>query len=176
MPVNLLKEYPQLLELAFLDEEGRKRSLMGVFKRDIEDNEYFSFRRKRIWPVKGEEPGMQLLFKHLTTCEIETEQEEGKVFKRREFEMERSLRIHWIRPHIEEALLSEKIDVFSVEERAKGKNVIRTYILNQNQRYVIILEPYRSVDDYYFITAYRLQPRNYKKMKNKMKRKLKEVA
>ena len=67
MPTNLLKKYPELLELAHLSEQKRTESLMGVFKRDIEDNTDFNFRHKMIRPIKGEEPSIQLLFKHLTT-------------------------------------------------------------------------------------------------------------
>ena len=46
MPTNLLKIYPQLLELDHLNENQRNQSLKGVFKRDIEDNPIFTFRTK----------------------------------------------------------------------------------------------------------------------------------
>lgn len=50
MPFNLLKKYPELLEILHLNEHQRKKSLMGVYKRDIEDNPNFKFREKQIYP------------------------------------------------------------------------------------------------------------------------------
>jgi len=100
--MNILRKYPELLELAYLDYKERMDSLRAIFKRDIEDNPDFNFRRKKIHPIKGEEPAMQLLFNHLTKEEIEIEDEQGKKYKRREFDMHRSQRLHWIRHHIEE--------------------------------------------------------------------------
>ena len=44
MPTNLLKEYPELLEILHLPADKRKESLLKIFKRDIEDNEDFKFR------------------------------------------------------------------------------------------------------------------------------------
>ena len=77
MPLNLLKKYPELLEIGHLTEVDRTNSLKAVFKRDIEDNSNLSFRAKVIRPIKGEEPAMQLLFRHLTTEEIEEIDEDG---------------------------------------------------------------------------------------------------
>ena len=111
---------------------------------------------------------MQILFRHLTT--VITDRQTNK----REFEIDRAKRLHWVKFHIEENK-KDKIEVFSTEERAGGKNVFRTYILDKTERYVIVLEPYRTKDEYYLLTAYYLLPRNYKKLKNKMKRKLDEV-
>ena len=37
MPTNLIKSYPQLLELGHLNEYQRTQSLLNIFKRDIED-------------------------------------------------------------------------------------------------------------------------------------------
>ena len=53
MPFNLLKKYPELLEILHLNEHQRKKSLMGVYKRDIEDNPNFKFREKQIYPIKS---------------------------------------------------------------------------------------------------------------------------
>ena len=47
MPLNLLKKYPQLLELAHFNEKERADSLTRIFKRDIEDNLNFSFQKKQ---------------------------------------------------------------------------------------------------------------------------------
>jgi hypothetical protein len=47
MSLNLLKKYPQLLELSYLSETQRTESLMRIFKRDIEDNLNFSFKKNK---------------------------------------------------------------------------------------------------------------------------------
>ena len=175
MPLNLLKKYPQLLEIGHLNETGRNISLRAVFNRDIEDNPNLNFRSKLIRPIKGEEPAMQLLFSHLTTEEIEETDEYGKSYKRRIFEIYRSQRIHWIKFHMEEHL-KEVVTVFSTEERIKNRNTFRTYIYDHQQKYVIVMEPQRSGMDYYLLSAYYLN-REYgeKMMKKKMKSRLPEL-
>ena len=173
---NLIKQYPDLLELVYYTEGQRQQSLQRIFVRDIEENEEFKFQNRRIRPIKGQEAesDMAILFRHLTTHEIEVT-EEGRTFVRRIFEMERSVRLHWIKHHVE-STNPEVIEVFSTEDRSQtGKNVIRTYIFDEKQRYVIVLEPYRKHPDYYLITAYHLEERNLKKMKNKMKRRLDKI-
>ena len=175
MPTNLLKVYPDLLELLHLNEVSRKESLYGVFKRDIEENELITFRSKKIRPIKKEdgEPAMQTLFHHLTTRMDESE--EGKKMKRRVFEMDRSQRLHWILFHLEERK-TDNVEVFSYEDRVNRKDVIRTYIYDKGQDYVIILEPQRSGKDYYLLTAYYLnEKRGKKQMKQKMKNKLPDM-
>lgn len=175
MPLNLLKNYPELLEIGHLSEADRTNSLKAVFKRDIEDNPNLNFRTKAIRPIKGEEPAMQLLFRHLTTEEIEETDEDGKTYKRRIFEIHRSQRIHWIKFHIEERL-KDIISVFSTEERINGKNAFRTYIYDHKQKYVIVMEPQRSGKDYYLLSAYYLN-RDYgeKMLKKKIKNKLTNI-
>jgi hypothetical protein len=177
MPLNLIKQYPQLLELSHLNERQRLESLAGIFKRDIEENPELKFRGKTIRPVKGEEPSMQILFKHLTCEGIEDQNEDGSTFKKRVFEIDRSKRLHWIRYHLEERK-KENVAVFSVEERDthKRKDVIRTYIYDIEQQYVIVLEPQRSRTDYYLLTAYYLnKPGGRESIEKKMKKKLPEV-
>ena len=67
--LNIIKKYPELLELAYLSEREREHDLHAIFKRDIEDNCQFSFRGWRIYPIKTDgEIDMARLFKHLT-CE-----------------------------------------------------------------------------------------------------------
>jgi hypothetical protein len=150
MPLNLLKTYPQLLELGHLNEHQRTESLQRIFTRDIEENPGLNFRTKTIRPIKGEEPAMVILFRHLTTEEIEVEDENGKKYQKRIFEMDRSKRLHWIRFHIEENK-KNNIEVFSVEERdqKKRKDIIRTYIYDLEQKYIIVLDPQRTQKDYY---------------------------
>lgn len=173
MPTNLLKVYPQLLELGHLTEYQRTESLKNVFKRDIEDNPNLNFRTKIIRPIKGEEPAMVILFKHLT-CEEIQEEENGKTFPKRVFEMTRSQRLHWIRFHLEEKK-KDNVLVFSVEERdqKKREDIIRTYIYDIEQKYIIVLDPQRSQKDYYLVTAYYLN-KDYgeKKVKKMIKKKL----
>lgn len=65
--LNIIKKYPELLELAYLSEREREHDLHAIFKRDIEDNCQFSFRGWRIYPIKTDgEIDMARLFKHLT--------------------------------------------------------------------------------------------------------------
>lgn len=176
MPLNLVKTYPQLLELVHLNEQQRNQSLYGVFKRDIEDNPGLNFRTKIIRPIKGEEPAMALLFKHLTTEEVIVE-ENDKTYSKRIFEMDRSLRLHWVRFHIEEKK-KDNIEIFSVEERdqKKRQDIIRTYIYNVEQKYLIVLDPQRSKKDYYLVTAYYLNKEyGEKKIKKLLKKKLPEL-
>ncbi len=177
MPFNLLKTYPQLLELGHLNEYLRTQSLQSVFKRDIEENPGLNFRTKTIRPIKGEEPAMVILFRHLTTEEIEIEDENGNKYPKRIFEMDRSQRLHWIRFHLEEKK-KDNIEVFSVEERdqKKRKDNIRTYIYDVDQKYIIVLDPQRTQKDYYLVTAYHLNKEyGEKKIKKLMKKRLPEL-
>ena len=166
MPFNLIKKYNELLEIDHFGHNDRIKSLKAIFERDIAENTNFSFRSKRIFPIKQEgEEAMEILFRHLTTETVDPET------KRREFESERSKRLHWIKHHIDERK-TENILVFSVDEGKKG---IRTYILDKDERYVIILEPQRK-EGYYLLTAYPLQGSTFRKIMRKYeKRRLPEV-
>lgn len=176
MPLNLIKKYPELLEFGHLTESQRTQSLYNIFRRDIEDNPALHFRTKTIRPIKGEEPSMALLFKHLTTEEV-MQDENGKTYPKRIFEMERSRRIHWIKFHLEEQK-KQGVQIFSVQERdqKKRKDIIRTYIFDSEQNYVIVLDPQRSQKDYYLITAFYLNKEyGAKKIKKLIKNKLNDV-
>ncbi|QEK52478.1 hypothetical protein FYC62_13045 [Pedobacter aquae] len=174
MPLNLTKTYPQLLELVHMNAAQRNNSLQGIFARDMVNNADFKFREKQIRPTKieGEAP-MQTLFKHLTSRE--DKDEKGNKLGSRSFEMARSERLHWIKHHIEEKRITN-IDVFSFQDRIDRKDVIRTYIYDLEQEYIIILEPQRSGTDYYLLTAYYLnEPGGKKQIENKRKKRLEEV-
>lgn len=174
MPTNLLKKYPDLLEIMHLSEGDRAGSLRSVFNRDIEENPGLNFRTKKIRPIKGEEPAMDLLFKHLTTEEIQEVDANGKEYPKRIFEKDRSQRLHWVRFHLEESK-KERVEVFSVEERdqKKRQDIVRTYIFDEDQNYVIVLDPQRSNRDYYLVTAYYLNKEyGSKKIKKLLKKKL----
>jgi len=174
MPLNLTKKYDQLLDVGQYNEYQRKESLMRIFKRDIEENPNFKFRLKQIRPTKkeGESP-MQTLYHHLTTRG--DKDENGKKTGPRTFEMVRSIRLHWIKPHVDETTKSDVV-VFSYEDRVDGKDVVRTYIYNKTNDYVLILEPQRSKLDYYLLTAYYLnEPGGKKQIEKKLKKKLHEI-
>lgn len=161
MPFNLLKVYNQLLEFMGMNVHQRTHSLKGVFQRDIQNNNVFRFRGKRINPTQGEQEPMERLFIHLTTEVFDPET------KHREFEQRRSERLHWIRHHVEEKNNTGML-VFSVRELGQ----IRTYIHDVDENYVIVLESYRDQTEYYLLTAYYLDGRNPEKMRNKYKRRL----
>jgi len=137
----------------------RKKSLKGVFDRDIRNNSDFSFRKKKINPTTADgEDSMERLFKHLTTVITD------KKNRRRDFENSRSIRLHWIKYHLEE-LKKENIYVFSVEE-PEGK---RTYIYDKEEEYIIVLEPLRMKPEYFLLSAYHLEGKD--KARNKMMKK-----
>jgi hypothetical protein len=105
MPTNLLKKYPELLDIVSLSEPQRTKSLLGVFNRDIQNNPNFKFCSKQLRPILVDgAASMGNLFNHLTREEIVEENEEGKKLKKRIFEKDRSMRLHWIKFHIEERI------------------------------------------------------------------------
>ena len=154
--LNIIKKYPELLELAYLSERERYHDLHAIFTRDIEDNSQFSFRGWRIYPIKTDgEIDMARLFKHLTCEEITVENEDGSTYHKRVFEMARSARLHWINHHVRE-LTPDNIDVFTIEERdSKKRKVKKTYIYDKVEKYVIVMEQQRS-NGFYLSTAYHL--------------------
>ncbi len=174
MDFNKLKNYPDLLELAYLTVGQRNESLQNIFKRDIEDNTTFNFRTKIIRPIKKEgQSSMEVLLHHLTTKD--DKDEKGKRIGSRSFEMARSQRLHWVKFHIEEKKRNN-IEVFSFNDRVDGKYFIRTYIYDLEQEYVIILEPQKSGLDYFLLTAYYLnEPGGKEQIENKLNKKLPEV-
>jgi len=150
-----------------MDEFQRKKSLKGVFNRDITENPNFSFRTKKINPTPADgQDTMERLFTHLTTTVVD------KNTSKREFETARSVRLHWIRHHVEERK-NDNMFVFSVEE----PNAIRTYIYDSNEKYVIVLEPMRKKNEYYLLTAYHIEGKDDARQKilKKYKRRLPDV-
>jgi len=154
MPLNLTKRYPHLLELAGMSARERTRSLRLVFDRDITNNDQFSFRSKRIYPIKTDgQIDMDREFLHLTT----NEELAADGVSHRIYDRFRSERLHWIRTHIEERTADDLI-IFSIEERnpKKRANETRVYIYNEGQKYIIVLEPQRKGQAYFLLTAYYL--------------------
>ena len=109
---------------------------------------------------------METLFAHLTTTVVVYKT------KKREFDIHRSQRLHWIKHHIDEKK-SDNMLCFSVKE-PEG---IRTYIYDKNEKYVIVLEPKHKNTIYYLLTAYHLRGKDAKRNKilKKYKRRLKET-
>ena len=170
MAINYIKKYKTLLELNHFTEWERKQSLQSIFDRDIADNENFNFQSKIIRPLKKEDVyDVESLFKHLTyRTEDITDKRGVKIKSRSIFDFERSKRLHWILPHIDEKV-NEQIRLFSSVVRVKGKNKTRTFLHNVSENYIIILEPQRSGLDYYLISAYYLEkkyggPKSIKKI------------
>lgn len=162
MPLNLLKKYNSLLELDSLNPQDRQKSLENIFNRDFIQSS-ISFRNKIVEPTpQDNKDQLEILFHHLTT---KTENQE----KHREYDRDRSMRIHWIKHHLTECN-PNVLDVFSVNDRAG----IRTYIFDETEEYVIILEP-KKENRYYLITAYYLQGGNTIKIKRKAQRRLPEI-
>lgn len=167
MPLNLLKTYNTLLELGAYNEYQRKQSLQAIFDRDFINNLNLCFKQKPLQPTpKNGEIPMATLFTHLTTVITD------KATRQRTFEVERAMRLHWVKFHIDE---NKKEDVlhFSVLE-AEG---IRTYIYDKLEKYVVVLEPLKKVQEYYLLTAYRLTGKDAQRNKilQKYKRRLDEI-
>jgi len=179
MPINLLKKYPELLELTG-NLRGMLESLRGIYNRDIENNPDFKFRGIIIHPLKSEgQDDMDRTFRHLTTKEFAQYNEAGELLpdKRREFDINRSRRLHWINHHVHE-LTPANIDVFTIIEwdQKKHEDVKHTYIYDKVGKYVIVFDR-RQEKDFYLLSAYYLdEPYAEKMMKKKMKKKLGEVV
>lgn len=178
MPLNQIKKYSDLLEIMHLNDYGRLASLRAIYDRDIQDNENLAFQTKIIRPIKKDgQPSFDTVFNHLIKEEIEIEEEDGKIVKKRVFEKDRAQRLHWVRFHIE-LKKTAGMEIFSTEERdiKKRKNVFRTYIYDLQQQYVVILEPQNSGMDYYLLSAYYLNKSwAAKNMLKKMKKRLPTV-
>lgn len=172
MPFNEIKKYNELLELNHYSYEQKIELLQRIFDRDIVNNKNFKFRKKAIHPTKNVDGSLALdtLFKHLTFKSTEIN-EEGLSYKSRDsFDIKRSERLHWIWYHVQE---KGKTKIFSVEDRVKGKTKIRTYIFDEDEKYVIVLEPYRKCFEYYLLSAYYLDEEyGIKNIKKKYQKKL----
>ena len=171
--LNILKKYPELLDIIGLNEKERLMDLQSIFKRDIEENQNFAFRSWRIYPIKAQGmPDMERLFKHLTCEEVMMRNEDGTTYPKRIFEMARSQRLHWINHHIQEKT-PDNIDIFSIEERDSSKRKVKkTYIYDKMEEYAIVLLQQRS-HAFYLLTAYHLNKEYGKKsFLKKMKKRL----
>lgn len=167
MPFNQTKIYNDLLDLVALNERQRISSLRLIFERDFV-NKSPKFQNKDVYPTSqndGEIP-MDTLFRHLTT------EMTDKSTRKREFEIDRSRRLHWVRFHLDNKKKDNML-LFSVRE-PEG---IRTYLYDIDEKYVIVLEPMRDGCSYYLLTAYYLKGKDVQrdKMMKKYKRRLGDV-
>ncbi len=167
MPLNLLVKYNKLLDIKGMSETQREISLLGVFNRDIRNNPAVEFLNKKVHPTPEDgKDSMERLFTHLTTKITD------KSTRKREFDISRSIRLHWVKFHIEKQK-KDNILIFSVEE----PDGIRTYIYDKKEEYVIILEPLRNRSAYFLLSAYYIEGKDKarNKMMKKYNRKLSEV-
>ncbi len=140
---------------------------MRVFDRDFTNNPNLSFRNKPITPTPVDGAiEMATLYTHLTTTMVD------KVTRAREYDNHRSVRLHWVRFHIDCNKPDDMLH-FSVSE-PEG---IRTYIYDIAEKYVVILEPKTNKNVYYLITAYHLTGKDAMrdKIMKKYKRRLNEI-
>lgn len=120
---------------------------------------------------------MDTLFTHLTCKSEEVKVSGGGSYKRRIFDHLRSERLHWIAHHVTERS-PQSIQIFTLQERdqKKREDVTKTYIYDQAQEYVIILEHQRQ-RGYYLLTAFHVtEPSVQKQLKKKMLKAQKGVA
>lgn len=167
MPLNQIKRYNQLLDIVGMSEQERTASLKSIFKRDFKEKTPV-FCSKEVHPTPREdgEIPMETLFRHLTTEIID------KKSRAREFELERSMRLHWVRFHLNRKK-EDNMLLFSVKE-PEG---IRTYYYDRDEKYVVVLEPLRNGYTYYLLSAYYVRGKDAtrNKIEKKFKRKLKEL-
>ncbi len=147
MAFNLIKNYNQLLELDSLNESQRKVSLAKIFNRDFVDGNQVVFNQKPITPTPLDGViKMDTLFTHLTTVIVD------KVTRKREFDQHRAVRLHWVKYHLE-GNKDDNMYLFSVKE----PDGYRTYLYDEEEKYVVVLEPLRKENVYYLLSAYHLK-------------------
>lgn len=168
MPFNQIKKYASLLDITGMSPHERTISLKNIFNRDItQDYVNFKFKTKQITPTPLDgEITMDTLFRHLTTVIVD------KKTRKREFDVHRSQRLHWIKYHIQE---TKKVNMLIYS--TKEPNGYRTYIYDINEKYVIVLEPLRKREEYYLLTAYYVRGKDAKrnKFEKKYRRRLGEL-
>ena len=166
MPLNKLKTYNELLDIASLNSHQRDITLRGIFNRDFVDidTDSLKFKNKKIYPTPNDGAiTIETLFSHLTT------EMTDKVNRTRCFDYHRSIRLHWVKHHLNENKKDNML-FFSVRE-PEG---IRTYYYDKDEKYVLVLEPLKRVDGYYLLSAYLIRGKDASrdKMMKKYQRKL----
>lgn len=157
MAANLLKKYNETLDFLYPKEMENQKSFRKVFDRDFiqsGDNKFNGFLVK---PRPNDKmDAIEQLYWHLTT-KITDEKN-----KSRSFDNERTIRIHWIRFHLSNDLPENFI--------YRDLNENRIYIIDKNEKYVIILDTSRDNSAYYLITAYKLGSSSFTKIMKRFKR------
>lgn len=157
---NLTKIFPELLDINGMNPFQRKQSLRRIYDRDIIGDPNCSFRTKKIYPIKNNDSiDIDRNFDHLTTGDVEKiDPESGRKYTSREFEPCRSIRLHWIKKHLQESTPNSDLIIFScyMRDKQKRKDILRTLIYNKDHKYVVVLEPQIKSSAYYLITAYYL--------------------
>lgn len=155
MATNLTKSYNHLLEFLYVNHHQNIQSFRAVFNRDLGTSIPVIWRSLPVLPTPADgEDVMDRQFRHLTTV-ITDEQT-----RKREFEGERTVRIHWIRHHLEERTPQHLLIFKVIHEN-------RIYILDKVEKYVVVMEPLRKTNAFYLLTAYKLLPANFKKIMKK---------
>lgn len=97
MPLNKLRTYNELLDIASLNPHQRDITLRGIFNRDFVDigTDYVKFKNKNIYPTPNDGAiPIETLFCHLT------KEMTDKVTRTRCFDYHRSIRLHWVKYHL----------------------------------------------------------------------------
>jgi hypothetical protein len=167
MPLNLLKRYNDHLDILGLSEPERKKSLKNVFDRDFTNSQPIHFNGRQVIPCPQDGViEMETLFRHLTTVKIDYKTGQ------REYEKERSKRLHWVKHHIDGKKPNNML-FFTVKE-SEG---LRTYLYDEEEKYVIVFEPRVNKNVYFLLSAHYIQGKDAQrdKIKKKYRRKLTEV-
>jgi hypothetical protein len=159
MPLNQIKTYNQHLDLSGLNPQQRGTSLKAIFDRDFTNKQPIMFNNKTVipCPLNGAIE-MDTLFAHLTTVIVD------KKINRRDFDIQRSKRLHWVRFHIDLKKTSNML-VFTVKEPSG----LRTYLYDDDEKYVIVFEPRVKANIYFLLTAYHLEGKDAQRDKIKRK-------
>ncbi len=158
MPTNLLKEYNALLDWLYADFWENIRSIYRVFARDFIEKAPVLFNGQVVHPLPtdgGEQ--MERQFEHLTTVVVD------KATNKRSFDQQRAIRIHWILHHL---MMKKSVNLllFFVPREQ------RVYILDRDEKYVIILEKFRKESDFFLLTAYLLEDDSFRKILKRYER------
>lgn len=167
MPLNLLINYNQHLDILGLSEHHRNTTLKGVFDRDFTNNQPINFNGRQVIPCPQDgNIEMATLFRHLTTVKINYETGQ------REYEKERSRRLHWVRFHID-GKKQDNMLFFSVKE----PDGLRTYLYDVTEKYLIVFEPRINSNVYFLLSAHYIQGKDAQrnKISKKYKRRLPNV-
>ena len=167
MPLNLLKRYNGHLDILGLSEQERNKSLKGIFDRDFSNSQPIHFNGRQVIPCPQDGAiEMETLFRHLTTVKIDYKTGQ------REYEKERSKRLHWVKHHIDGKKPNNML-FFTVKE-PEG---LRTYLYDEEEKYVIVFEPKVNKNIYFLLSAHYIQGKDAQrdKIKKKYRRKLPEV-